>query len=203
MARLLYQGHGSLRITAANGETLYVDPFAGQGYDRPAALVLVTHEHFDHNAVERVCRSPGAQVLRAKDFLKNGHFHGKDIGAFNIQSAPAGNKNHDPAACVGYIIRVDDVKVYCAGDTSSTAAMEKNLAEMSLDYALLPTDGVFNMDAEEASHCAALIGAKHSIPIHTMPVHAGNNPGFCQKAADAFHCSGKLVLQPGEEIFLS
>lgn len=33
MAKLLYQGHGSYRITGDNGAVLYFDPFAGTGYD--------------------------------------------------------------------------------------------------------------------------------------------------------------------------
>lgn len=32
MAKLLYQGHGSYRITAGDGRILYVDPYAGDGY---------------------------------------------------------------------------------------------------------------------------------------------------------------------------
>ena len=31
MAKLLYQGHGSYRITADDGRVLYVDPYAGEG----------------------------------------------------------------------------------------------------------------------------------------------------------------------------
>ena len=29
MATLLYQGHGSLRVTTDNGHVIYIDPFAG------------------------------------------------------------------------------------------------------------------------------------------------------------------------------
>ena len=43
--KLLYQGHGSLRITTAEGKVIYIDPYAGEGYDVPADLILVTHGH--------------------------------------------------------------------------------------------------------------------------------------------------------------
>ena len=36
--RLLYQGHGSLRIITKEGKVIYVDPYAGEGYDLPAAI---------------------------------------------------------------------------------------------------------------------------------------------------------------------
>ena len=32
---LYYQGHGSFRITTAEGKVIYVDPHAGDGYDSP------------------------------------------------------------------------------------------------------------------------------------------------------------------------
>ena len=48
MAKLLYQGHGSFRITTDEGKVIYVDPFAGEGYDLSADGILVTHGHYDH-----------------------------------------------------------------------------------------------------------------------------------------------------------
>ena len=33
MAELLYQGHGSYRIVSNEGVVIYVDPYAGEGYD--------------------------------------------------------------------------------------------------------------------------------------------------------------------------
>jgi len=48
---LLYQGHGSYRLTANDGRVIYVDPYAGGGYDAPADVILVTHGHGDHNKI--------------------------------------------------------------------------------------------------------------------------------------------------------
>ena len=71
------------------------------------------------------------------------------------------------------------------------------LAKQALDYAILPTDGVYNMDVEEASRCAAIIGAKHSIPIHMKPGGI-----FDKETADKFRAAGKLIVLPGEKIEL-
>ena len=38
MAKLLYQGHASLRLTTNSGKVIYVDPFAGEGYEPTADL---------------------------------------------------------------------------------------------------------------------------------------------------------------------
>ena len=72
MAGILYQGHGSFRLTTSQGAVIYLDPFAGEGYDRPADLVLVSHEHHDHNEVGLVQLKDQGRVLRAGDFLKDG-----------------------------------------------------------------------------------------------------------------------------------
>ena len=33
---LLYQGRGSLRVVTNEGKVIYIDPYAGDGYDFPA-----------------------------------------------------------------------------------------------------------------------------------------------------------------------
>lgn len=47
MSKLFYQGHSSFRITTDEGKVIFIDPFAGVGYQTPADLVLITHEHYD------------------------------------------------------------------------------------------------------------------------------------------------------------
>ena len=61
---LLYQGHGSLRIVTGEGKVIYIDPYAGKGYDLPADLILVTHAHQDHTAVNlNKNRNEGSRVI--------------------------------------------------------------------------------------------------------------------------------------------
>ena len=43
MSTLTYQGHGSYRLQTNGGQVIYIDPYAGEGYDVPADLILVTH----------------------------------------------------------------------------------------------------------------------------------------------------------------
>lgn len=68
------------------------------------------------------------------------------------------------------------------------------MADLHIDYAFLPTDGIYNMDAKEASVCAKLIAARHSVPVHTTP-----GALFDEGVAAMFECDGKLVLKPGTE----
>lgn len=197
MARLLYQGHGSYRIVSDGGTVVYVDPFAGEGYDLPADLVLVSHEHRDHNRVGLVALKDGGRIWRSADLLQGGVYGSFTYGDFAVQATPAYNGHHDRDKCVGFLIAVDGLKIYAAGDTSKTDYMADTLAKESLDYAILPADGIFNMGVKEASACAALIGARHTIPVHMKPGGL-----FSRRKADAFQAPAKLVLEPGEEIRL-
>ena len=194
MAELLYQGHASFRLKASDGTVVYLDPYAGEGYDLPADGVLVSHEHYDHNAVEKVSLKPGAKVLRSADFLAGGKYGKAQIGPFEIQAVPAYNKNHDKKSCVGFVIRWEGKSLYFAADTSRTDYMGQ-MAALKLDWAFLPIDGVYNMGPEEAAQCAGLIGAKATVPIHTKPGSL-----YDRQAAEAFHCPGRLLLAAGETL---
>ena len=61
-------------------------------------------------------------------------------------------------------------------------------------------DGAFNMDTAEASQCAALVGAAHSIPYHTKASPA--DPAFDLEKAMEFQAEGRLLVNMGQEIVL-
>ena len=63
MATLLYQGHGSYRIVSSDKTVIYVDPFAGKGYELPADLILVTHQHSDHNQTGLPAKKEGIIIF--------------------------------------------------------------------------------------------------------------------------------------------
>ena len=197
MAVLLYQGHGSYRIVTGGGFTVYIDPYAGDGYDLPADLILVTHDHYDHNRIDKVPRRSGCRILTWKDAIKGGKYQHFTVQEVEITAVPACNRNHDIRQCVGYVLRIDGKTLYAAGDTSKTSAMSDLLPSMHLDWCLLPIDGVYNMGAAEASECARLINAAHTIPIHVKPGML-----YDRTKAEQFVCKGRVLLEPGEEICL-
>ena len=198
-ATLLYQGHASLRITTREGKVIYIDPFAGEGYDAPADLILVTHSHPDHTQVDLIeNRNPDCQTITYKEALAGGEHQTFELGYATVEATEAGNnKNHDIKECVGFILTLEGgVTVYVSGDTSTTEQMAA-LAERGIDYAFFCCDGVYNMDVEEASACAALVKAKHSIPYHMAPGEL-----FSQERAEMFQAEGRLIMAAGEEIAL-
>jgi len=196
MPKLLYQGHGSYRLTANDGRVVYVDPFSGKGYDLPADLILVTHQHSDHNKISLCTQKDSCKIITNKDALAGGNHNSFDVDGILIQAVEARGFNHSPKKCVGYIISIDSVKIYASGDTARTAQMD-TFAGMELDYAIFPGTGLVTMGIKEAAECARLIGAKHNIIVHLKP-----GALFDRKKAEKWEAPNKLIIEPGQEIDL-
>lgn len=196
MAKLLYQGHGSCRLTTGSGIVVYIDPYAGKGYDAEADIILVTHQHGDHNQINKMPRKNDCVVIQNDDALIDGEYKRFELHGIVIQAVQAYNKNHDKSKCVGYVIETDGIKIYFAGDTSKTDEMTR-LGMINLDYALLPTDGLFNMGLEEAAECAEILNAVHTIPYHMVPGRL-----FSKRKAEKFKGNNRLIVSDNEEIEL-
>ena len=206
MARMLYQGHGSYRFVLEDGTVVYVDPFAGEGYDLPADLIIVTHEHFDHCQVDKMPHADGCEIIRAADAHPAADAY-LTLFSHGVQATAvqACNKNHPIETCVGFVLELDGVTFYASGDTSTTDDMRSGkLAEMGIDYAVFPGDGFYNMDVPEASECAKMVAARHSIPVHLVPMDNPSDPAqlFSRERAEAFQAKGRIIVEPGEEIEL-
>ncbi len=194
MGKLLFQGHGSIRMITEDGIVIYIDPSTGKGYEEPADLILVTHQHSDHNQIRLPKKKQDCVIIQNYEALKNGVYHHFDVKGISIQSVAAENKNHNRSECVGYMVKVEGKLFYFAGDTSYVPEME-GYAELGIDYAFLPVDGIFNMGVEEASRCARVIKAKHTTPIHQKPFAL-----FEPQVAEQLEAEGRLIIEAGEEI---
>lgn len=200
--RLLYMGHASLRITSPEGKVIYIDPFAGQGYEPAADLILVTHSHYDHYNLDKVAnRNPDCRIITWQEALSGGTHQTFDLGFASVEAVEAGNNQyHSLEECVGYIVTLTDgTSVYVSGDTSTTQQMA-SLAEKELDYAFYCCDGIYNMDLEEAAQCAELVGAKHNIPYHMIAADSGSL--FDRSRAEQFDVPNLLIIEDGQEIEL-
>lgn len=206
MARITFLGHGSLKLRTDAGHVVYIDPFMspqGQdssvGYEDAADLVLVTHQHYDHTATDKMDHNPGCVVWQNMDaHPEPDTYVTREFldGEVTVEAVPAYNKIHHAKECVGYVVTCDGALIYFSGDTGPTTEMAE-LAARSLDVAFLPTDGIYTMSAEEAARCAATIGAKQNVPIHTKPV-TPYGEGVAKRFARA--CPTAVLVRPGETI---
>ncbi len=194
---LKYITHSFVKITTVEGIVIYIDPFEANEFSDSADVVLITHEHSDHNAVSKVIQKSDCTVIRSADAIIGGAYQVFTKGSVKITAVAAYNSYHTQGQCAGYIIEFDGIILYHAGDTGKIPEMA-DLAVQNIDYALLPMDGTYTMTPEAATEAAAMIQAKHDIPIHTM----APPDTYSESIVARFTSPNKHVVHPGETIAL-
>lgn len=176
MTELLYQGHGSYRLTSEHGAVVYIDPFAGEGYDKPADLVLVSHEHSDHNQVSRVHLKPDGKVLRAANLIDGASYGGCLVKDVLVKATAAYNKNHPKSECVGFLLSTGGKKLYFACDTSETEEMKREADKLidrnHIKYVIFDFE---NTDFMDSSGIGVIMGRYKTISLiggEVWAVHA-------------------------------
>ncbi len=178
-------GHDTFRIRAG-GRTIYTDPFKLSG-GLPADLVLITHDHFDHCSPDDVAMIQNAGTVIVATEGCAAKLKGKvqtiapggrlSVAGVEVEAVSAYNtdKKFHPKAngWVGYVLTVESVRIYLAGDTDYIPEMK----HIHCDIALLPVSGTYVMTAEEAVQAALTLR-----PLVAVPMHYGAIVG---SAADA------------------
>lgn len=174
-------GHASFRIDGKE-TTIYIDPWQLGEDQKPADLILITHDHRDHCSPEDVEKIQHANtiIVTVKDSAEklNGQVVVVQPGdvitkkGVGIQAVPAYNVNkfRSPGVpfhpkhkeYVGFIITVDNQNIYHAGDTD----IIKEMLDFDVDIAMLPVSGKYVMTADEALEAIKIIGPKVIIPMH-------------------------------------
>ena len=196
---LKYIGHAFVKIKTLEGKVIYIDPFNVDEFADSADVVLITHEHDDHNEISRVKQKTGCQVIRSANAIINSVYQSFTIGNIKVTAVAAYDRYyHMKSECVGYVVEFDGIKLYHAGDTGKIPEMA-DLASQNITYALLPMDGIYTMTPEEATQASAMIQAKCDIPIHTMPPPDTYDDAIVAR----FTSSHKLIVRPGSTIALN
>ena len=172
--------HSSIRIS--KNKVIYIDPFKIDKNYNDADIVFITHDHFDHYSEEDIDKviNENTTIIIPEELLtkilrkginKNAVITVESNKEYMVQgikfeTIPAynTNKTFHPKEndWVGYIITLDGIRYYIAGDTDITEENRK----VKCDVAFVPVGGTYTMDFKEAAQLINEIQPKIAVPIH-------------------------------------
>ena len=172
--------HSSIKFSKE--KVIYFDPFKIESNYNDADIIFITHDHYDHYSetdIDKVIKDDTILVVPKgllEKLLKRGYkkdniitVEPEEIGIvedIRFETIPAYNTNKSfhpkENGWVGYIIELDGVRYYIAGDTDIT---EEN-KNVKCDVAFIPVGGTYTMDFKEAAYLINEIKPKIAVPIH-------------------------------------
>ena len=180
--------HSSIRFEDKENGIIYFDPYEIDKNYNDADYIFITHSHYDHFSPEDISKvkKDTTKIIVPNEmnndeeiritiedlgFAKDDIFYVVPDNYYvednlNFETVPAYNvsKNFHPKekGWVGYIIHLNDVSYYIAGDTDITEENKK----VKCDVAFVPIGGTYTMTAKEAAKLVNEINPKIAAPIH-------------------------------------
>ena len=191
--------HASIRMEY-DGKEIEIDPVTKLGNKTidytampKADYILVTHEHGDHfdRAAIKTLSGEGTKLITNKrcaemigygQVMVNGEKTkiAKDI---TIEAVPAYNTTegrqqfHPKGRDNGYIITVDGLRIYVAGDTEDIPEMA---AIKDIDVAFMPCNQPYTMTPEQLVKATKVVKPKVLFPYHYGQTDVSGIPALLQ-----------------------
>ena len=172
--------HSSIKLK--KDLVIYFDPYKINKDYNDADIIFITHSHYDHYSEDDLKKviKDNTIIIIPNDLEEKVIKLGFDkehilvvkpneeynILGINFKTIPAYNinKNFHPREnnWVGYLINIDNITYYIAGDTDITEENRK----VSCDVAFVPIGGTYTMNTFEAAELVNEIKPKVVVPIH-------------------------------------
>ena len=180
LKNIKWLGHSTIKFIG--DKITYIDPYNIKKNYNDADIIFITHNHYDHFSKEDIkkCIKNKTKIVVTEDLLEEclnlgfkkekiysvspNSKHEIDNIVFSTIPSYNINKKFHPREnnWVGYILKIDNIKYYIAGDTDIT----KEAEDVKCDVAFLPVGGTYTMNYKEAAELANKIRPKIVVPIH-------------------------------------
>lgn len=188
-------GHSAFLLTSDQGFKIITDPyepggFGGAiGYGRipdEADVVLVSHDHADHNYVKGL---PGKPTV-----VKNSGIHSlKNLEVRGIAAHHDEGQGSQRGGNTIFCFALDGLQVCHLGDLGHIPTEQQIKQIGTVDLLLLPVGGVYTIDPSQATLTAQKLNPRVIIPMHFKTPRCG----FPLASVEEFTQGKSSVKNPG------
>ena len=171
--RINVNTQASIKIES-NDKVIYFDPFKISEESHDADYIFITHDHYDHYDEESInnIKNDNTKIIvpmclkdKPHNLLIEGYrMYGIDELTFYTVPSYNINKNFHPREkyYVGYVIELENKKLYIMGDTDRTSEADS----VDCDICFVPIGGTYTMNVDEAVDYINTLKPEKAIPIH-------------------------------------
>ena len=166
--KVKWYGHSSFLIVSDKGTKIITDPYEPGGYGGAigygkipdeADIVLVSHDHADHNYVKGLPGKPN--VIQGVGSHRSHDIEFRGIAAFHD-----GKKGSERGQNTIFCFLLDDIRVCHLGDLGHIPSEQEAKGIGPIDLLMMPVGGVYTIDASEATKTLEILKPRVTIPMH-------------------------------------
>ncbi len=167
--KIKWYGHAAFLIISDRGVKIMTDPYDPEAYvekltygkiTEEADLVLISHDHPDHNFTKGLSGSP--QIVRSSSSAEKSK--GIPIKAIPPFHDPSKGSERGPNTV--FTFNVDGIQICHLGDLGHILSLKETAEIGPVDLLLEPVGGFYTIDPKEATRVAEAIKPKVLIPMH-------------------------------------
>ena len=163
--KIKWLGHSCFMITSESGLKIITDPYVTGGdlsygeIKETADIVIVTHQHNDHNNVAAIQGNPEVVRGAATVEIKGIKFNGLPTYHDNAQGKLRGN---NAILC----FEVDGIRLCHLGDLGHQLSAQQVAELGKIDILFIPVGGFFTIDAKVITEVCNKLQPKVIMPMH-------------------------------------
>jgi L-ascorbate metabolism protein UlaG (beta-lactamase superfamily) len=173
-------GQSFFQIETGDGTRIVIDPHLMTEYSRPSCegdLILISHEHDDHNLVEAVTNLEKDKPKIIRGLLTKGKRQDwnkvdEKVKNIHIRTVPS---YHDAEEGLKrgkngmFVIETDGLKIAHLGDLGHVLSDEQVKAIGEIDILMIPIGGIYTINGEKAKEVMKQLKPR----LYVLPMHYG------------------------------
>jgi len=173
--KVKWYGHASFRISSEKGLKIIIDPYEAGGFGGAIGygkipdivdIVLVSHDHADHNYVQGLPGSP--KIVKG-----SGSHRVSSLEIRGIATYHDGTKGSERGENTIFCFVLDGLRVCHLGDLGHVPSEQLAKEIGPVDVLLTPVGGLYTIDPAQATQTVQKLNSRVTIPMHFKTPQCG------------------------------